>query len=103
MTLPTCTTCEQSTALWLDALGTDPICTDCAGKCIGETVADLARGMDLTRIITSHVYPPIPDRRFDWCAHRDGREEDGNYGWGRTEAEAITDLIENVEMENENV
>jgi hypothetical protein len=48
-------------------------------------------------IVTSHDRPPIPDRRFDWCAYRDGREEDGPYGWGRTEAEAIADLLANEE------
>lgn len=44
------------------------------------------------RIVTSHVYPPIPIRSHDWCAYVDGREEDGRYGWGTTEAEAIQDL-----------
>jgi hypothetical protein len=44
------------------------------------------------KIVTSHVYPPIPARNWDWCAHYDGEEEAGNYGWGRTEAEAIQDF-----------
>ena len=44
------------------------------------------------RIITTHVYPPIPDRRWDWSAHHDGEEESGHYGWGSTEAEALADL-----------
>lgn len=48
----------------------------------------------MTRIVTSHPYPPIPDRRFDWCAYRDGMEENTHaYGWGETEAEAIADLV----------
>lgn len=46
------------------------------------------------KIITSHVFPPIPQRCFDWSAHIDGREE-GPYGFGRTEQEAIRDLKEN--------
>lgn len=46
-------------------------------------------------IITSHVFPPIPVRNFDWCAFYDGHEEDGNYGWGETEEVAISDLIAN--------
>ena len=46
-------------------------------------------------LVTSHVYPPIPVRTSDWCAHYEGEEEAGNYGWGRTEAEAIADFIEN--------
>ena len=47
------------------------------------------------KIITHHVYPPIPIRTSDWCAYRDGDEEvSGRYGWGRTEAEAVADLLE---------
>ena len=47
------------------------------------------------RIITRHVYPPIPVRLMDWCAYRDGDEENSSrYGWGRTEIEAIADLID---------
>lgn len=44
------------------------------------------------KIVTSNVYPPIPIRQFDWCAHFDGDEECGPYGWGETEADAISDL-----------
>lgn len=46
------------------------------------------------QIVTVHVFPPIPCRRNDWCAYPDGEEENGNYGWGPTEAAAIADLIE---------
>ena len=58
------------------------------------------------KIITSHVFPPIPDRRFDWCAHRDGQEENEYmFGWGATEQEAIEDMLrleqECVEWEDE--
>ena len=49
----------------------------------------------MRKIVTSHVYPPIPVRTSDWCAHYDGEEEAGNYGWGATEEEAIADFIEN--------
>jgi hypothetical protein len=44
------------------------------------------------KIVTTHVYPPIPVRHLDWCAYIDGTQEDGPYGYGRTEAEAIADL-----------
>lgn len=47
------------------------------------------------KIVTSYVYPPIPVREMDWCAFYDGEEEAGFYGWGRTEADAVTDFIEN--------
>lgn len=51
-------------------------------------------------IVTRFAYPPIPLRRFDWSACRDGCEEDGFIGYGRTESEAIADLL-SWEEENE--
>ena len=45
-------------------------------------------------IKTSHQFPPIPIRSFDWLAYFEGDEE-GPQGWGPTEAEAIADLTEN--------
>lgn len=45
------------------------------------------------KIVTSHVFPSIPVRHFDWIAHYDGEEESGCYGNGRTEQEAIDDLL----------
>ena len=53
----------------------------------------------MTRIVTTYVHPPIPIRTSDWCACLDGQEEDGPYGWGATEAEAIADLQEKLEEE----
>lgn len=51
------------------------------------------------KIVTAFVYPPIPVRTFDWQATYDGDEpnDDGQMavGSGATEAEAVTDLIEN--------
>lgn len=47
------------------------------------------------KIVTSYVNPPIPTRQFDWCAHFEGEEEAGGYGYGATEAEAIQDFIGN--------
>ena len=46
----------------------------------------------MSKIITRNVYPPIPNRNFDWCAYHDGDEENGRYGWGSTETEALADL-----------
>jgi hypothetical protein len=48
-------------------------------------------------IVTTYVCPPIPTRSMDWCAHYDGEEEAGGYGWGRTEDEAMQDFIANQE------
>lgn len=53
-----------------------------AAKFIKE-MADLETGKDqpephaLPAINVSFVYPPIPDRRSDYCATRDDYEEDG--------------------------
>lgn len=44
------------------------------------------------KIITVHVYPPIPFRGCDWCAYHDGEEERGEYGWGPTKEAALEDL-----------
>lgn len=49
----------------------------------------------IPHIKTVCVYPPIPDRRFDWIAYFDGEEEAGDYGYGATEQAAIADFIEN--------
>lgn len=48
---------------------------------------------DKPKIITSNVYPPIPNRQFDWSAVRDGYEPGALIGWGTTEAQAIEDLL----------
>ena len=51
------------------------------------------------KIVCHHVYPPIPDRHFDYQAYYDNDEpdDDGNMaaGFGPTEAKAVLDLIEN--------
>lgn len=59
-----------------------------------EARADLVKqeSIQMPKIITRFEHPPILIRSFDWCAHYDGEEEAGNYGWGRTEAEAIQDF-----------
>jgi len=51
--------------------------------------------MSTYTIKTEHVYPPIPERSFDWCAWFDGMDEETRgQGWGKTEAEAIENLKE---------
>ena len=52
-------------------------------------------------IITQYEFPPIPIRQFDWAAFRDGYEPPdsdgvggGLVGRGRTEQEAVADLLE---------
>lgn len=51
------------------------------------------------KLVTQHVYPPIPDRRWDWCAWDEDTydgAEDSNcvVGWGATEEEARKDFME---------
>lgn len=55
------------------------------------------------KIITTHIYPPIPFRGCDWEAHLDGDEptDDGQWsgprGFGATESEAIANLKDEME------
>lgn len=46
---------------------------------------------DGTKYTTSNIFPPIPDRRFDWCAQLDNDEH--MQGFGSTEQEAVMDLL----------
>jgi hypothetical protein len=52
------------------------------------------RGMLRPEMKVVGVFPPIPTRAFDWCAYRDGEEENGRYGWGETATAAVADLLE---------
>ena len=49
------------------------------------------------KIVTNFIYPPIPLRQFDWCAHFDDEEPDDEghmqCGYGKTEQDAIDDLL----------
>lgn len=55
--------------------------------------------MTARKIRTEYWMKPIPDLRWDWFAYYDGDEPNDAgsmpHGEGRTEAEAVTDLIEN--------
>ena len=50
------------------------------------------------KIVTEYVYPPIPDRRFDWSAIDDDTYDGPGcpVGTGPTEAAAIADLLEQI-------
>ena len=44
-------------------------------------------------IIVSYQHPPIPDRRWDYCAYHEEDVECGwKYGWGKTDREAVEHL-----------
>lgn len=49
----------------------------------------------MRKIVASLTHSPLPYRNHDWCAHYDGEEEAGHYGYGATEAEAIEDFVLN--------
>lgn len=52
------------------------------------------------KIITNHVYPPIPHRCFDWTAVTDDYEGGAPIGYGATETDAIADLRDQMEDES---
>ena len=49
-------------------------------------------------LVTQNIYPPIPIRRFDWCAYDEDElccdECPLTTGYGETELEAIFDWME---------
>lgn len=49
------------------------------------------------KIVTKYDPPPIPLRNFDWHAVTTDYDEGEPIGYGRTEAEAIADLREQLE------
>lgn len=52
------------------------------------------------KIITEHVYPPIPLRCRDWSAHFEGDDPETRLtGWGATKEAAIQDLRDQAEAE----
>jgi hypothetical protein len=61
------------------------------------------RAPDGREIITDYINPPIPISGFQWMANLedyDGSEPGAHpIGYGRTEAEAIADLLEQIEGE----
>lgn len=60
---------------------------------------------DGSKVVTTNIFPPIPDRRFDWCAYFDDDEPNDNgsmmQGFGVTEEEAIEDLLRLLEEKSE--
>jgi len=52
-----------------------------------------ANEKNMSKIITSFDYPPIPIRNYDWSAIREDYDEGDLIGTGRTEQDAINDLV----------
>lgn len=59
--------------------------------------AHCAGVFEIVDIVTENTHPPIPVRTHDWHAWVDGTEEDGDYGWGPTEEDALRDLADRLE------
>jgi len=53
-----------------------------------------------SEIKVDHVCPPIPIRDWDFIAYRDGDEEFGLRGNGKTKQQAIDNLLQ-AELDNE--
>lgn len=51
----------------------------------------------MRKILTYHEYPPISPRDFDWVACFEGDEGEQKHAFGRTEQEAINNLINEYE------
>jgi hypothetical protein len=49
------------------------------------------------KIITEHWPKPIPIRGFDWTAITEDYDDTHPIGHGKTEADAIADLLEQLE------
>lgn len=51
------------------------------------------------KIAIEYVYPPIPDRRFDYSAvDSDTYDYDGPIGYGPTPQDATADLLEKIQF-----
>ena len=48
----------------------------------------------MKKIITSNEFPPIPIREYDWSAFREDWDKGDFIGYGKTEQDAIDDLLE---------
>lgn len=53
-----------------------------------------------SKIIITHEFPPIPDRKYDWSAFREDYEEGHLIGYGITKLEAINNLLEQEKESN---
>lgn len=54
-----------------------------------------------TKILTAHMFPPIPLRSMDWSAVTDEYDLGHPIGWGRTEQDAMADLLAQLEEQSE--
>ena len=78
-------------------------CEDCEGAGCDRLHREAAEKIAGDKIVTSYFRVPGPAPEFDWCAYRDSDEPDDNghmlQGFGRTEQNAIDDLVSLIEDE----
>lgn len=76
-------------------------CEECEGEGCERQHRAAAEKIAGERIVTNYDFPPIPDRRFDWSAVTDSYDgaPDSHcpIGHGRTEQDAIDDLVAAIE------
>jgi hypothetical protein len=76
-------------------------CEECEGAGCDRLHRENAEKIAGEKIVTHFWAKPIPPRNFDWCAYRDNDEPDDDghmmQGWGRTEQDAIDDLVALIE------
>jgi len=53
----------------------------------------VAKQNKMDKILTNYEYPPIPIRDYDWSAIRENYGPGDLIGTGRTEQDAIDDLV----------
>jgi hypothetical protein len=63
----------------------------------GTAMIDIKYVKERLNIKTNFDYPPVPVRDYDWSAVFDGYEPGCPVGLGKTEEDAILDLLDSVE------
>lgn len=61
---------------------------------------EVERIPETRKIVTRYNMKPIPDRRYDWEAHRENWDLGDRIGHGLTEHDAIRDLCEAEELDD---
>lgn len=66
---------------------------------MADKIVGVERRRRDVKVKTRYEFPPIPVRDFDWVAIDDDTYEPGcPVGYGRTEREAVSDLLDQLEL-----
>ena len=71
------------------------------GSAVDTTGGEFVKVIKGHKIETDFVYPPIPDRNYDWQATFSGYDEGDLIGRGPTEVSAIADLLQQAEEQGD--